>query len=121
MKLLNILIITLITLTATAQNISGKAYYESKTTVKTSEIGRKDMDENMRKMIAERMKSYLEKTYVLTFNGNESVYIEEEKLETGSSSGMMGMMMGSFAPGVQYKNLETNKILEERDFLENSS
>ena len=117
MKLLSTLVITLFTFTSIAQSISGKAYYESKTTVKTSEIGRKDMDENMRKMIAERMKSYLEKTYVLTFNENESVYIEEEKLETGASSGRMAMMMGSFVPGVQYKNLETNQILEEREFF----
>ena len=117
MKLLSILITTLFTITSIAQNINGKAYYESKTTVKTSEIGRKDMDENMRKMIAERMKSYLEKTYILTFNGDESVYIEEEKLETGASSGRMAMMMGSFVPGVQYKNLETKQILEEREFF----
>ena len=34
------------------------------------------MDENMRKMIADRMKNYLEKSYILTFNGSESVYIE---------------------------------------------
>ncbi len=117
MKLLSTLIIALFTIASIAQNISGKAYYESKTTVKTSEIGRKDMDENMRKMIAERMKSYLEKTYILTFNGNESVYIEDEKLETGASSGRMAMMMGSFVPGVQYKNLETKQILEEREFF----
>jgi len=117
MKFLSTLIIALFTIASIAQNINGKAYYESKTTVKTSEIGRKDMDENMRKMIAERMKNYLEKSYILTFNGSESVYIEEEKLETGNSSGRMGMMMGSFAPGVQYKNLETHQILEEREFF----
>jgi len=117
MKFLSTIIIALLTVSTFAQTISGKAYYESKTTVKTSEIGRKDMDENMRKMIAERMKSYLEKTYILTFNGDESVYIEEEKLETGASSGRMAMMMGSFVPGVQYKNLQTKQILEEREFF----
>ncbi len=117
MKLLSTIIIASITASTFAQNISGKAYYESKTTVKTSEIGRKDMDENMRKMIAERMKQFLEKTYILTFNENESIYKEEEKLDTGNSGGMMSMMMGSFSPGVQYKNLETKQILEEREFF----
>ena len=117
MKFFSTLAITFLSVASIAQNISGQAFYESKTTVKTSEIGRKDMDENMRKMIAERMKNYLEKTYVLTFNGSESVYIEEEKLETGANSGRMAMMMGSFSPGVQYKNLETQQILEEREFF----
>ncbi len=117
MKFFNTLAITLLSIASIAQNISGQAFYESITTVKTSEIGRKDMDENMRKMIAERMKTYLEKSYILTFNEKESVYIEEEKLETGASNGRMAMMMGSFVPGVQYKNLETNQILEEREFF----
>ena len=116
MKTISTLILVLLSLTSIAQNISGQAFYESKTTVNTSEIGRKDMDENMRKMIVDRMKNYLEKTYVLTFNGDESIYLEEEKLETNSRGGMMNMMMGSFSPGIQYKNLKTNQIIEEREF-----
>ena len=116
MKTISTLILVLLSLTSIAQNISGQAFYESKTTVNTSEIGRKDMDENMRKMIADRMKNYLEKTYILTFNGDESIYIEDEKLEMESRGGMMNMMMGSFSPGIQYKNLKTNQIIEEREF-----
>ena len=116
MKIISTLILVFLSLTSFSQNISGQAFYESKTTVKMSEIGRKDMDENMRKMIADRMKNYLEKTYILTFNGDESIYIEEEKLEMESRGGMMNMMMGSFSPGIQYKNLKTNQIIEEREF-----
>jgi len=110
------LIIVILSLTSYAQNVNGQAFYESKTSVKMSEIGRKDMDENMRKMIAERMKNYLEKSFVLTFNDDESIYVEEEKLETESKGGMMNIMMGSFSPGIQYKNLERNQIIEEREF-----
>ncbi len=100
-----------------AQNITGKAYYQSKTTVDVDKIGGEKMDENMRKMIAQRMKQYLEKTFILTFNNNESIYKEEEKLETGKGSGRMGMMMGSFAAGNQYKNLKTQQLIEEREFF----
>ncbi len=116
MKTLSTLIFMMLSLISYAQDISGQAFYETKTTVKASEIGRKDMDENMRKMIADRMKDHLEKKYVLTFNGDESIYKEEEKLETESKGGMMNIMMGSFSPGIQYKNLKTNQILEEREF-----
>ena len=107
MKFLSIIIIILLSLTSIGQNINGQAFYQSKTTVDMANVGGRNMDENMRKMVAERMKSYLEKTYVLTFNDNESIYLEEEKLETGASGGRMGMMMGSFSAGKQYKNLKT--------------
>ena len=118
MKIIRVLIIALVSFNSFAQNINGQAFYFSKTTVKMSEIGREGMDENMKKMIADRMKSYLEKTYILTFNNNESIYVEEEKLETGAGGGSrMGMMMGSFSAGKQYKNLESNQILEEREFF----
>ena len=112
MKFLTFLAAAFITFSFHAQNISGKAFYESKTTIDMDNFGNREMSEQMKQMIAQRMKNFLEKTYILTFNGNESVYEEEEKLEAGAGGGF-GMMMGSFAPGAQYKNLKENQILEE--------
>lgn len=100
-----------------AQNISGKAYYESKTTVDMDSWGNGQMSEDMKKQIAERMKSMLEKTYILTFNGNESIYKEEEKLDAAAGGRGFGMMMSSFSAGKQYKNISGNQILEEREFF----
>lgn len=117
MKFLGFLLLVLCSFTINSQNISGQAFYQSKTTINNNDIGGRDMGEGMRKMIAERMKGMLEKTYILTFNNNESIYIEEEKLETGSGGGGFRMMMSSFNAGEQYKNLETNQILEEREFF----
>lgn len=99
------------------QNFSGQAFYQSKTTM-DMDFGGREMSEDMKKMIAERMRKYLEKTYVLTFNKTESIYKEEEVLETDANGGSrwMGMMMGSFSAGDQYKNLETNELIEEREF-----
>lgn len=116
MKILSLIVVMLISATTFAQNISGRAYYESKTTVDMDNFGNREMSEQMKKTIMERMKSMLEKTYILTFNKNESVYKEEEKLDVGASGGF-GMMMNSFSAGEQYKNLETNQILEEREFF----
>ncbi len=116
MKQIIILLCFLFPFLTEAQNINGKAYYQSKTTVKTDDFGSK-MDENMKKMIMERMKKMLEKTYILTFTKNESIYKEEESLEAGKGSGMMGMMMGSFTAGAQYKNLKTKQLIEEREFF----
>jgi GLPGLI family protein len=75
------------------------------------------MDEGMKQMIMERMKKMLEKTYILTFTNDESIYKEEEVLETGGSGRGMAMMMGSFTPGVQYKNVKKNELIEEREFF----
>ena len=75
------------------------------------------MSEDMKKQIAERMKSMLEKTYILTFSGNESIYKEQEKLEAGAGNRGWGMMMNSYSPGAQYKNIADNQIVEEREFF----
>lgn len=116
MKNLILLIALLSSITLSAQNISGKAYYESKTTVDMNEWGSREMSESMKQQIAERMKSMLEKTYILTFSNSESIYKEEEKLETGGRGGF-GMMMSSFTAGKQYKNVDNNQLLEEREFF----
>ncbi len=110
--------ILLFSMVGFAQNISGKAYYESKTTVDMDNFGNREMSEQMKQQIMDRMKNFLEKTYILTFNGNESIYKEDEKLDASPGGGRgFGMMMSSFSAGVQYKNLETNQILEEREFF----
>lgn len=116
MKCFSLLFLLLISITTIAQSINGQAYYQSKTTVNMDEIGRKDMDEGMKKMIAERMKGMLEKTYILSFNSNESIYKEEEKLETESPKGGFRMMMGSMTPGNQYKNIETQEFIQQQEF-----
>lgn len=117
MKLLSLLAILLLSFSGISQNISGVAYYESKTTMDMDGFGGPEMSEDRKRQIAERMKSFLEKTYILTFNGNESIYKEEEKLEAGAGSRGFGMMMNSFTAGKQYKNLKNNQILEEREFF----
>lgn len=116
MKKLSILCFLLLSMNAFAQNISGKAYYQSKTTVDMDGFGGGQMSEAQKKQIMDRMKTMLEKTYILTFKGDESVYKEEEKLESGGSNRFSGMM-GSFSAGEQYKNLKTNQLLEEREFF----
>ena len=117
MKRILPILLMLLSITMTAQNFSGKAYYQSKTTV-DMDWGGREMTAEMKKMIADRMRKYLEKTYILTFNNNESIYAEEEVLETGADGGgrWMGMMMGSFTPGDQYKNLETGELVQEQEF-----
>lgn len=101
-----------------AQDFQGKAYYQSKTTMDMGNFGGNQMSEQQRTMMLERMKSMLEKTYVLSFNRTESVYKEEEKLATPSAGGgRMGGMMGSFTAGVQYKNVKDQQLIQDQEFF----
>lgn len=101
-----------------SQNISGQAYYESKTTIDLDAFGNnREITDDMKKMIMEQMKSMLEKTFILTFNKEESIYKEEEKLDANPAYAGMRMMMGSFMPGPLYKNLKTGEMIEENEFF----
>lgn len=107
----------LFTLIVTSQNFTGQATYQSKTNV-DMELGGREMTDQMRKQIADMMKSALEKTYILNFNQTESLYKEEEKLAApGAGGGGMMMMMGNFTAGAQYKNTKDNVFLQEQEFF----
>ena len=102
-----------------AQDFQGKAYYQSKTSMDMSNFGGQQMSEQQRKMMAERMKSMLEKTFVLSFNRTESIYKEEEKLAApgAGGGGRMGGMMGSFTAGAQYKNVKDQQLVQDQEFF----
>lgn len=60
------------------------------------------------------MKNRLEKTYVLTFNKEESFFKEEEKLD--AISGATDSWGKNFAQGDQYKNVKTNSQIQNQEF-----
>jgi GLPGLI family protein len=107
----------IISTTAFAQDFQGQAYYFSKTTVDMSNFGGREMSPDMKKRIADRMKSAFEKVYVLTFNKEESSYKEEEVLEAPGQGRGFRMMMGSFTGGAQYKNVKEQRLLQEQEIF----
>lgn len=117
-KTLAVICLALVTTTVTyaQQDFQGKAYYQTKTTMDLDNWGGRDMSEQRKKQIMERMKTMLEKTYVLTFSQTESIYKEEEKLAAPGSGGGFGMM-GSFTGGAQYKNVKEKQMLQEQEFF----
>jgi len=99
------------------QDFQGQAYYESKTTMDMDNFGGREMSPERKKMIMDRMKSFLEKSYVLTFNKTESTYKEEEQLAAPGQGRGFGGMMSSFTAGEQYKNVKSNQMLQEQEFF----
>lgn len=117
MRPLFVLVLTLLTIAVNAQsNFQGKVVYMSKTTMDMN-FGGRQLSEEQKKRIQQRMKSFLEKTYTLNFNKIESTYKEEEKLGAPGqgSRGRFGMM--SFTGGARYKNTKDATVLEETEFF----
>jgi GLPGLI family protein len=119
-SILKILLVTALLFTGTmafAQDFQGKAYYFSKTTMDMSSFGGGgQLSEQQKKQRADRMRPYLERTYILTFNKEESIYAEDEKLEA-PGSGRSNMWGSSFSPGPQYKNVKTKIVLQDQEFF----
>ena len=108
---------SLFTLTAYAQNVTGVATYQTKTTIDMSRFSRdgQQMSEQRKKQIMERMKNFLEKEFTLTFTNNESFYKEEEKLATPGQGG--GRWGGGFTQGGIYKNVAENAYSRENNMF----
>lgn len=107
------LCIILFPLLISAQDFQGKAYYFSKSTMELGRWGA-TMSEAQKKQIAERLKNRLEKTYILSFNKEESVFKEEEKID--ALSGATDSWGKNFTPGEQYKNIKTKTLMQKQEF-----
>jgi GLPGLI family protein len=99
--------------TASAQEFQGKAYYLSKSNMNLGKWGAK-LSELQKKQIKARLKNRLEKSYILEFNKEESIYKEESKLD--AISGATDSWGKNFAPGDIYKNLKTKTQTQNQEF-----
>ncbi|MEJ6792391.1 MAG: GLPGLI family protein [Lacinutrix sp.] len=103
----------LITPNKTSQDFKGQAYYMSKTRMDLGNWGAR-LSEAQKKQVAARMQGRLEKTYILTFNKEESLFKEEDKLD--ALSGATDSWGKNFTPGAQYKNIKTITQIQNQEF-----
>lgn len=77
------------------------------------------MSEQEKKQIEARMKPFLEKTFVLTFNKEESIFKEDEKLDapTAGGGGRGFGFFSSFSSGPQYKNIKSKTFIQDQEFF----
>lgn len=115
-SIINIVFILYSLVCFSQKDFFGKAVYQSKSSFDLSRFNNRDMSEQQKKRIMSRMKNMLEKTYILNFNKNASVYQEEEKLEAPRNGG--GFRFGGLTGGgVKYKNTITKSFLESQEFF----
>ena len=101
------------------QTFQGKAVYKSKTAVNMN-FGGKQLSDIQKKRFAEKMKTRLEKTFVLSFTKTASLYEEEKSLSAptarfGGKGGGKGNL--NSLTGIKYKNIKEGIVLEELELL----
>jgi len=99
--------------TTNAQEFQGEATYISKSTMDLGTWGAR-MSEAQKKQVQERMKNRLEKTYVLSFDKEASVFDEEDKLD--AMSGATDSWGKNFTQGESYKNVKENMLIQSQEF-----
>ncbi|WP_299244286.1 GLPGLI family protein [uncultured Aquimarina sp.] len=115
MKTILTLVSVLVSSLGIAQDFQGKAYYFSKTGM-DMDFGRRQMSEEQKKAVADRMKSALERTFVLTFDKSVATYKEEAKLESTDGGGRWGAMLSGITSNNYYKNIKTAEYYDQREF-----
>lgn len=96
-----------------AQKFQGKAYYFSKSKMELGNWGAR-MSEAQKKQIQNRLKNRLEKKYILSFNMQESTFLEEEKID--AISGATDSWGGYFSRGDLHKNIKKNELTQSQEF-----
>jgi GLPGLI family protein len=117
MKVLVKLIIVSIFLlcgTITAQDFIVEATYKSKRQIDVK-LDSTQMNSGMQEQVMEMLKKQFEKTHILTFNKEESVYIEEESLGAPNPQGMQMAIIGAGGSDVLYKNLKEKRNTNMRE------
>lgn len=95
------------------QEFQGQAFYFSKSTMELGSWGAR-MSEAQKKNVQARLKNRLEKTFVLSFNKEASVFNEEDKLD--AIAGATDSWGNNFSRGEQYKNVKENVLVQTQEF-----
>ncbi len=124
MKLKYTLIIFILFTTSTpilAQNIKGIAYYKSFRTYdkKADTISRTPEADKMMQDLLEQLKSQFEREYKLTFNGQESIYKIEPKLEAPRPNANSGVTITVGGTGdIEYRNLKDSTFIKQTEIVD---
>jgi GLPGLI family protein len=113
LKLICLSFIFLMSFKPLTQDFQGQAFYFSKSSMDLGAWGAR-MSEAQKKEAQERLKNRLEKSYILSFNKEESTFKEEEKVD--AISGATDSWGSNFTRGEQYKNVKQNSLVQAQEF-----
>ncbi|MEH6535344.1 MAG: GLPGLI family protein [Psychroserpens sp.] len=97
-----------------AQEFQGEATYKSKRKIDIK-LDSTQMATGMADQMMEMLKKQFEKTYILDFNKEESIYKEEEALSAPNPQGMNMVMVMSGGSDVLYKNIKGKRYTNQNE------
>lgn len=110
-------VLSVLFLSANAQDFQGVATYKTKRKLDIP-VDSTKMNADMYKRVTEMLKKQFEKTYVLKFNKEASIYKEDEVLEAPQTgSGMRMMVLSAGQSDILYKNIKDNRYTSQSEVL----
>jgi len=106
-------LICLVSFTPKPQEFQGQAFYYSKSRMELGDWGAR-LSEAQKKDVYARLKNRLEKTYILNFNKEASIFYEEDQVD--AIAGATDTWGSNFTRGDQYKNVKENLLLQSQEF-----
>lgn len=113
LKLSCLSFLVLFSFTPDVQEFQGQAYYMSKSSMDLGSWGAR-MSEAQKKQVMARLKNRLEKTYILSFDKQTSVFNEQDKLD--AMSGATDSWGQNFTQGEIFKNVKENALVQSQEF-----
>lgn len=110
-----IVVLVLVVTKSNAQDFQGVATYKSHRKVDLK-MDNKNMNDEMQKQIQEQLRKQFQQEYTLTFNKNESIYKQNEKLDAPSPIASSGFSIKiSQGSDVMYKNVKENRYTNKTE------
>ena len=110
-----VLAITIVASSAlNAQDFQGIATYKSQRKVDIK-LDSTQINSEMHQRMMAMMKKQFEKTHILTFNREESIFKEDEQLEAPQRQGMVMVMVETGGSDVMYKNTKEKRYTNQNE------
>lgn len=106
--------VLLITTNVIAQDFQGIATYKSQRKIDIK-LDSTQVNSEMHQQMMAMMKKQFEKTHILTFNKEESMFKEDEQLEAPQRHGMVMVMVETGGSGVMYKNTKEKRYTNQNE------
>lgn len=113
-KIITILLITFVIQWSNAQNFQGEATYKTSRKLDI-QLDSTQMNSDQHKQMMEMLKKQFQKTFILSFNKEESIYKEDIPLESPQPAGMEIMVVNTSGSDVLYKNLKEKRYTNQNE------
>ena len=111
---LTILLVLLVSGFLQAQDFQGVAYYQTKRNFEIKMDSTSGIPDAQQKAFQEMLKKQFEKTYILTFDREKSIYKEEAKLNEPVTSGNVQITIGN-SNDLLFKNIKTKTYVDSKE------